>query len=294
MIKTNKKPWKRIVRLIIRRSGQFLAACCPVKTWRGAIRDAFDRRVVRMFRPEIDTFIERYPSVMSEEDTLQALVEKRLSIARFGDGEFKLMVGEVHKSFQDVNPELNARMAQVLASNDPRLIVAIHPVREFETLGQVWHKFIIRIGDQVLKLLDLNRRYGSMGVFRRLDVEDSESFLERVRAVKQLWAERDIVLVVGKESRFVFEEELFNNSRSVSYVYGPRRNAFAEIDSLMNTVRTYDQKDHLILLVLGPTATVMAHELALEGYQAIDFGQMPGQFRKMRRRFFKDEESCGL
>jgi len=46
----------------------------------------------------------------------------------------------------------------------------------------------------------------------------------------------------------------------------------------------------LVLVVLGPTATVMAYDLAHKGYQAIDFGQMPGTFRKGKKCLFGDEE----
>jgi hypothetical protein len=38
--------------------------------------------------------------------------------------------------------------------------------------------------------------------------------------------------------------------------------------------------------VLGPTATILAHDLARMGYQAIDFGQMPGTFRRAKCKLF--------
>jgi glycosyltransferase family protein len=247
-----------------------------------------------MFRSEIEMFVEKYPSVLTETSTLQLIIEQKLSIARFGDGEFKLMVGERHKSFQDVDQELNRRMKEVLKSQNASLLVAIQAVRTFEQLSFIWRKFIIRIGDPVLDLLDRKREYASTGVFREIHVDDSGAFIKRIRAVKKLWEARDVVFVIGRNSRFKFEKELFNNCRSISYIYGPPKNAFSHYDELINQVRKYSKNEHLILIALGPTATVMAHDLALEGYQAIDFGQMPGQFRKARQRFFKDDELSGL
>ena len=83
---------------------------------------------------------------------------------------------------------------------------------------------------------------------------------------------------------------MFNNAESVDFIYGPARNAFLEYESLLDQVRQYDKNEYMILPVLGPTATVMAFDLAKEGYQAIDFGQMPGQFRKIKGKLFGDPD----
>ena len=36
----------------------------------------------------------------------------------------------------------------------------------------------------------------------------------------------------------------------------------------------YDDKDSLFALALGPTATVLAYDLSLQGYQALDLGHI--------------------
>lgn len=77
--------------------------------------------------------------------------------------------------------------------------------------------------------------------------------------------------------------ELFDNVTSVDYVYGPAKNAFLEYDRLMGEVRQWDKDEYLVLLVLGLTATVMAYYLVREGYQEIDFGQMPGKYIKAKK-----------
>ena len=250
---------------------------------RDKVRFWADGLNIRLFRTEIEAFIAEYPKVCREEETLEKLIQDRSSIARFGDGEFKLIIGERHKSFQDVNEDLNARMLGVLRSEHPNLLIAIHPVRDFDGLGRIWKKFIIRIGSQVLGLLDKDQTYESTGVFHLLPENDEMAFKNRIRSIKRLWEKRKILMVVGKGSRFRFEPELFDNVTSVDYVYGPAKNAFLEYDRLMGEVRQRDKDEYLILLVLGPTATVMAHDLARKGYQAIDFGQMPSKYIKAKK-----------
>lgn len=279
---------RKACRFSLRRLSQVVSVFCIGKKNREQCREWFDHKIIALYKNDIQGFIDRYPSVWSEEETIKHLIDNRSSICRFGDGEFKLMVGERHKSFQDVNHTLNNRMAEVLNSNHSNILIAIHPVRDFESLGRIWQKFIIRIGEPVLNLLDQKRTYPSMGVFRNLPKNSKADLVARVRLIKQLWENRKIVLVVGKNSRFTFEQELFNNVQTVDYIYAPPKNAFEEYDNIIQKVRAYNKEEYLILLVLGPTATIMAYDLALEGYQAIDFGQMPGTYKQVKKELFGD------
>ena len=281
---------RKISRFFLRRTSQVVSVFCFGKKRRAKCREFFDDKIIGLYKDEIQVFIDRYPAVWSEEETIQHLLENKSSICRFGDGELKLMVGEKHKSFQDVNHSLNNRLIEVLNSNVPNILVAIHPVRDFDSLGRIWQKFIIRIGSPVLNLLDSNRSYPSMGVFRGLPKNTKENLVNRILKIKKLWEGRKILLVVGENSRFTFEEELFNNVESVDYVYAPAKNAFEVYDEIVNKVKQYNKDEYLILIVLGPTATVMAYDLALDGYQAIDFGQMPGTYKRAKKVLFGNEE----
>ncbi|WP_394165739.1 GT-D fold domain-containing glycosyltransferase [Neptunomonas phycophila] len=281
---------RKISRFFLRRTSQVVSIFCFGKKRRAKCREFFDDKIIGLYKDEIQVFIDRYPAVWSEEETIQHLLENKSSICRFGDGELKLMVGEKHKSFQDVNHSLNSRLIEVLNSNVPNILVAIHPVRDFDSLGRIWQKFIIRIGSPVLNLLDSNRSYPSMGVFRGLPKNTKENLVNRILKIKKLWEGRKILLVVGENSRFTFEEELFNNVESVDYVYAPAKNAFEVYDEIVNKVKQYNKDEYLILIVLGPTATVMAYDLALDGYQAIDFGQMPGTYKRAKKVLFGNEE----
>ncbi len=280
---------KMMLRAIIRKTCLLVSCFLPSASLRKRVRETGDAWVIRLFRSQIESFVSEYPRVYSEEQSLERLIQGGKSIARFGDGEFKLIIGERHKSFQDVNEALNRRMLEVLRSSHPNVLVAIHPVNDFDNLGRIWQKFIIRIGREVLGLLDTDRIYDSTGLFHRLPTGSRAEFTQRVQLIKSLWAGRKVVIVVGKGSRFHFEHELFDNVESVDYVYGPSKNAFSEYERIMAEIRSYDKSSYLFLLVLGPTATVMAHELGCEGYQAIDFGQMPGKYIKAKELLFSSE-----
>lgn len=67
-----------------------------------------------------------YPDIASVEETLDEIVNHGKSIARFGDGEFATIYGRVRHKFQtEQDDRLAARLLDVLASEDDRLMVAI-------------------------------------------------------------------------------------------------------------------------------------------------------------------------
>lgn len=281
---------KKVLRSLYRKIAIFGAPLMLSSSRRTRFREYFDDRIINLYRDDIEDFIRRYPKVWSEEETIHYLVEHRSSICRYGDGELKLMVGERHKSFQDVNSALNARLMEVLHSHEPNILIAIHPVRDFAGLGRIWQKFVIRIGTEVLALFEREREYPSMGAFRVLPDDSPKALIERIKLIKQVWDRRKVLLVVGQNSRFTFEPELFNNAESVDFLYAPAKNAFNEYDDIVRRISVYDKDEYLVMPVLGPTATILAYDLARMGYQAIDFGQMPGTFRRAKRKLFGSED----
>lgn len=62
-----------------------------------------------------------------------------------------------------------------------------------------------------------------------------------------------------------------NGAKSIRRILCPAENAFSKYEEIIESVGK-ESKDTLILLALGPTATVLAYDLAMEGYQALDLG----------------------
>jgi hypothetical protein len=57
------------------------------------------------------------------------------------------------------------------------------------------------------------------------------------------------------------------------YEIVPPAKAWAIKDELVDKIKQYE-KDRLILICCGATASIMAYEGAKEGYQVIDLGQL--------------------
>ena len=67
--------------------------------------------------------------------------------------------------------------------------------------------------------------------------------------------------------------DLFDNCRSIERILGPAENAIDKYQQIIEET-CKQSKNKLILIALGPTATVLAYELNRLGYQAVDIGHI--------------------
>jgi hypothetical protein len=124
--------------------------------------------------------------------------------------------------------------------------------------------------------------YGSTFISRPDAFELSPAELAELRDLwRRVWDHRDILIVTGSGSRFLLEPDMFDNVRSSEFLYGPSENAFREYGDILSRIRGHS-RDKLGLMALGPTATVLASDLAKEGYQAIDLGHLPSCYNLVK------------
>lgn len=207
-----------------------------------------------------------YPIVLSEAETLRRVCEGR-SIARYGDGEFKLIRGGAIKS-QPANRELAERLAGILKDSGDCL-VGIPNIHSATPKAEYWAKYL-----PTASLLS-DRPYASSFISR----PDSAPWIntdEYWQAMTQLWVGRDVTIVRG--SGKAFTPELMTGATSVREIIGPKYDGWTAYRSLMAQIGRPDR----VLLSLGPTATVMAVDLCAKGVHAIDLGHAGAFYRRFQ------------
>ena len=214
-----------------------------------------------------------YPAVLPEHQTL-AEIERGASVARFGDGEFKIATGRSIKS-QEFKPDLQAALRQVLQHQQGACVVGIPNIagiydRRLPRTPK-WRFWSQYLGPEYTRLLSADVRYGSSFITRPDSAPwiDGPGYWGRVR---RLWVDRE-VWAVGGSGKGWREHEL-EGARRVRMITAPRQHAWAFNRDLFATLRLADP-EVLILLSLGPTATVLAYRLAQEGRWALDLGHLP-------------------
>ena len=220
-----------------------------------------------------------HPEVKDLETTLKTIVDQRLSVSRFGDGELRWMVGADSYSFQSASVELTKRLQAIMTTPAPQNIALCVP-DVFDGLNQyvpqnknAWMELLGENFDAWAPYLKHQSCFYDANLSRfYIDRKDKTLTGHYFDLLKRLWTGRDVLIVEGEQTRLGSGNDLLEGARSVRRVIGPGNNAFAQLQALIEAVKSYATKDTLVLLAMGPTATVLAYDLALLGYQAVDIG----------------------
>ena len=217
-----------------------------------------------------------YPNVLDEWETLKLLHQGK-SIARFGDGELNICMGGAAKC-QAANKYLAMRLRYILLLENENCVVGIPRIGRGSKLPEQKDNFWEKYRDPKYQALYTTKQYGSAFITRP-DSVPAINCADYWAHVFELWAGRNVLLVEGKNSYFDSSDILKNAGRVDRYITH-NRDAYSYYEKIFNTI-TQHSKDTLVLLSLGPTATVLAWDLSLEGYQALDLGHLWFLHKKM-------------
>lgn len=216
------------------------------------------------------------PTVKNIEQTLRDVLAQSPSISRYGDGELDIMVGR-SIPFQTYDKRLADKMKAILQTDDPSFFVCINDVFEdysylTETSQEYYERHLRYNRHLWYRLLKKNKTYYCTQMTRPyMGLKDKSQSSLYFDLLKQIWSGKDIVIVEGDKSRLGIGNDLFAGANSIRRILAPSKNAFTYYDEIIAEVKKLD-KNILLLLALGPTATAMAYDLYLEGYRAVDLG----------------------
>lgn len=230
----------------------------------------------------------RFPKlkIKSIAETLDEIIAHKKSISRFGDGEMRMMLNKGTIVFQDESRELSARLKEVLDSNLENLIVALpQPLASVKNIRlssqYFWLGFLNLYSADLVGFFDTKRTYGNAFISRFYMIfEDKRISAQAVARLKQIWQNKEIVIVEGRFSRLGVGNDLFENAGGIKRIICPHEHAFSKYDAILEAAMLHG-KDKLVLVALGPTATVLSHDLAKHGFWALDVGHIDVEYMWM-------------
>jgi hypothetical protein len=209
-----------------------------------------------------------YPAVLGELETMRRIVAGA-SIARYGDGEFKLCADGPGIKSQTGDPTLARRLREILIDSGDCL-VGIPNIRSDTPKAEFWGKHT------AFGRFLADRPYVSSFISR----PDSAPWIntdEYWALVESLWIGQDVTVVRGSGKSLAPDDLV--GAGAITDVLCPRQHAFAEYDDILERIC----RPARVLICLGPTATVLAADLCARGVQAIDLGHIAMFLRKRRR-----------
>ena len=220
-------------------------------------------------------------NILNSIDSIKYIIEHKCSVSRFGDGEFIMLLGGGYDDYQGADQKLAKRLKEVLVSTDaPNHIVGL-PMPLKHTIGlrpssrDFWDYFTLRKGVYLVPYLSTSRLYIDTQLSRFYIMYIDKSHCgNQLNLLKAIWDNQDVVIIEGTKSRTGIGNDLYDNVKSLSRILGPATDAFSMYDEMLEAIVKHVSKDNLILLSYGPTATILAYDLAKLGYWAIDIGHL--------------------
>jgi glycosyltransferase family protein len=228
--------------------------------------------------------------VLGERETVERIRDGRLSISRYGDGEFKICVGGSAKS-QKANPKMADKLRRILHSNLEYHMVGVPriylPRKDWPTKekAKFWEPFAV--SPRYYRLLDITKEYGSSFITR----PDSSGQIdaEYYEMVKSIWSDKEVLVVMGYSCGFCKDESLVSNAANYKILFAHDRDAYDDYSNLLCKIVDESDSYTIIILALGPTATVLAYDLTINGRQALDLGHLGMFYAKVHPKQLNGE-----
>lgn len=244
--------------------------------------------------------------IMNNEETIKC-IQKGMSICRFGDGEFNIILGG-RTRLQPENEELVEKMKKILKDNSPNVLIGIPEAfdkkydRYTKDASDFWKKYNEKNYEKILSLLDQSKQYYSSQItWFYIDYKEKDKCDKYVEELKKIWKDRKLLIVEGMQTRMGIGNDLFNGAKSIKRILCPAENAYSKYNYILESCLKCS-KDYLILIALGATATVLAYDLAKNGFQALDFGHVDLEYEwyirkahkkiKIENKFNKEINDC--
>ena len=231
--------------------------------------------------------------ILSVEESLDKIITHKKSVCRFGDGELDVILGK-SLGFQKSTPEISKRLLDVLTTEQDFCFVGIpDAINNFDNITEeskeFWVDNMSRVRKIWLKYLKPNRVYLTANLTRLYIRYKDKSMCEKnFEKLKNIWKDRDVVICEGAQTRIGVGNDIMNGCKSIKRIICPSENAFDKYDQIITTLKK-QKKDSLFLIALGPTATLLAYEMAKNGYQALDVGHFDIEYEWFLRNSTKKE-----
>lgn len=192
--------------------------------------------------------------------------------------------------FQEYNEELSNSMKDILlnASNEDILICMPEVFEAFtgnfpqDHNSEVFWKRELDAFAPFFRVYCQSKKYGSAFISRPyIYNKDRSRTFEQFEKMKQLFEGKDLLIVEGATSRSGVGNDLFDKSNSIKRIICPSHNAFSKIQEIREKILEHVE-ERLILLMLGPTAKVLAYQLSQLGHRALDLGHIDSEYEWMK------------
>lgn len=214
--------------------------------------------------------------VKDDLDTINYILKSGVSVSRYGDGEFLLM-DNVKIGFQKGDPALAQRLRDILHHPIPNHISCL-PYCMFNQKNikwksvRLWRSIFLKHYQMLNNLCTKSVYYDTNCTRFYIIYNDKSRTPIIINKMQQLWENKTICIVEGDSTRLGIGNDFLGQAKEIKRIICPSMNAFSKYEEILSAIKKHVPQDTLVLIALGPTATVLAYDLAKAGYRAVDIG----------------------
>jgi hypothetical protein len=242
---------------------------------------------------DLDYYGKKHLSILTDEQSLTLLEKTGDSFIRTSDGEVNLMMGNDH-AFLNYNKEVADILISALEQPKNNLMVAINR-NYFIPLphggkSDYYRRHAYTFRQFYLAHCNENITYLASGITGGSSYDDRDLQKAHFDRWRNLFKDRDIVIVCGKGILDSLEYDVFELAKSKEFIYGPKTNAWDVHDELMEKILAMP-KDKLIVFILGQSGKAMNVQLTDLGYTCWDVGHLAKYYNAFMTRMVWDAEN---
>jgi len=222
-------------------------------------------------------------NIKTTKETIEKIIQG-YSISRYGDGEFDIAFRKKELYFQEYDSELSKYLREILNSNLEKLLVAIpRTLIEIKNLKEnekyFWSRYYLKQKEKLEKNISKEKVYYDSMISRfYMPYINPKENIESIDKLIKYFSNKKILIIEGENTRFGLGNSLLKNSSEIQRIILPDRNGFRKYKEVIEFTLENFTRDNIILIALGPTATVLAYEFSKEGYQALDIGHLDVEY----------------
>ncbi|MCM1297013.1 MAG: GT-D fold domain-containing glycosyltransferase [Muribaculaceae bacterium] len=260
------------------------------------ILESHDTMLIEQILYEIPQSNIKRPKIKFHKESVQELINSNYSIARFGDGEISIIQGN-SIPFQKYNLNLAKRLQKILISEQKNLKVGINyeyyytNIYKYTPLAQKFYRFDVpNLRTYLSNLINWDKEYFSAGFTQLYQIYTKYDFEEHYNNLRKIWKNKNILIVTCKNVFDNIKYNIFDNAANIDYLYIPNKHAYEKYNEIYSKIKKFN-KETLIILIAGPTAKVLASDLTLDNYRALDLGHLAKDYDTFRKKIPSTKEN---